>query len=59
MLTRSKDRFESYYTDHPQDARDILTNGAAPADATLDPVEIATWTMIANQLLNLDETLTK
>jgi hypothetical protein len=59
MLTRSKDHFQSYYQDHPQDAKEILTNGAAPADATLDPVEVATWAMVANQFLNLDETLTK
>ncbi len=52
-------RFADHYKEHPQDAKDLLTNGAAPADPALDPVEIATWAMIANQLFNLDETLTK
>jgi Protein of unknown function (DUF1553)/Protein of unknown function (DUF1549)/Concanavalin A-like lectin/glucanases superfamily/Planctomycete cytochrome C len=59
MLNKSRDRFQSYYQDHPQDAKDVLTNGSAPADATLDPVEVATWAMVANQFFNLDETLNK
>ena len=59
MLTRSKDQFANHYKAHPEDAKQILTNGAAPPDPSLDPVEVATWTMVANQLLNLDETLTK
>jgi hypothetical protein len=59
MLTLSKDRFEEHYKQHPDEAREILTNGAAPADATLDPIEVATWTMVASQLFNLDETLNK
>ncbi|MES2922481.1 MAG: DUF1553 domain-containing protein [Verrucomicrobiota bacterium] len=59
MFTKSKDRFAGYYKEHPEDAKKILTNGAAPADPALDPVEIATWTMVANQFLNLDENLNK
>jgi mono/diheme cytochrome c family protein len=58
-LTKSLETFATHYRAHPEDARAILTNGAAPADATLDPVEIATWTMVANQFLNLDEAVTK
>jgi Protein of unknown function (DUF1553)/Protein of unknown function (DUF1549)/Planctomycete cytochrome C/Concanavalin A-like lectin/glucanases superfamily len=59
LLIRSKERFESHYKSHTQDAKAILTNGEAPPDPSLDPVEVATWTMVANQLFNLDETLTK
>ena len=59
LLTRSMDRFSSYYKEHPEDAKNILTNGAAPPDPSLDPVEVATWTMVANQFFNLDETLNK
>ncbi|MES2437999.1 MAG: DUF1553 domain-containing protein [Verrucomicrobiota bacterium] len=58
-LTKSKDGFASHYQAHPDDAKEVLTNGEAPADAALDPIEIATWAMVANQFLNLDETLTK
>ena len=55
----SKDRFAGHYQAHPEDAKSVLTNGEAVADAALDPVEIATWAMVANQFFNLDETLTK
>jgi hypothetical protein len=58
-LTQSLDTFSKYYATAPQDAKDLLTTGAAPTDASLNPVELASWTMVANQLFNLDETLTK
>lgn len=56
-LTQSLDHFSDYYKHHPQDAKDLLTNGESLADATLDPVELAIWSVTANQLLNLDEFL--
>jgi len=58
-LTKSLARFSDYYKGHPQDAKDLLTNGESPADPSLDPVELATWSVTANQLLNLDEFLVK
>jgi len=36
-----------------------MAAGAAPADTTVAPAEGAALTMLANQLLNLDEVLTK
>ncbi len=58
-LTKSLDTYSNHYQEHPQDAKDLLTTGAAPVTPDLNPVEIATWTMMSNQFLNLDETLTK
>jgi len=58
-LTAKIEVYQSHYQAHPQDAAALLTTGAAPANAELEPAEIATWTMMANQFLNLDETLTK
>lgn len=37
----------------------LLAVGETPRDATLDPVEHAAWTLLAQVLLNLDETITK
>ena len=59
MLIRSKERFANHYKEHPEEAKEVLTNGAAPPDPSLDAVEVATWAMVANQFFNLDETLTK
>jgi mono/diheme cytochrome c family protein len=58
-LTKNLENFATHYRAHPQDAKDLLTTGEAPANPELDPVEVATWAMMANQFLNLDETLTK
>ena len=58
-LTKSLDRYTKHYQEHPQDAKDLLTTGAAAVSTDLDPVEIAIWTMVSNQFLNFEETLTK
>lgn len=58
-LGKGLTRFSEHYKNHPQDAAQVLTTGEAPPANDLDPVEVAIWTMMANQFLNLDETLTK
>lgn len=58
-LTKRLETFSNYYSKNGQDAKDLLTTGEAPANPTMDPIEVATWAMMANQFLNLDETLTK
>jgi mono/diheme cytochrome c family protein len=49
----------SYYTQHQEEARKLITYGEHKSDSKLDAAELAAWTMIANQLLNLDEVLNK
>lgn len=51
--------FRAHFAGHAEDATALLSTGDAPADATIPPAEIATWTMIANQFLNLDEYVNK
>jgi hypothetical protein len=58
-LNQNLAHYAAHYQDHPTDAADLITTGASPADPDLNPSEIATWTMVANLFLNLDETLTK
>ena len=48
-----------YYDSHPDDARQAVSVGESNAEAALDKTELAAWTMLANQLLNLDEALNK
>ena len=43
----------------PDEAKKLLTIGAAKADAKVDPVELASYTATANVLLNLDEVITR
>jgi hypothetical protein len=47
------------YEQNPQAATSLLGVGESSHDATLNPKELAAWTMIANVMLNLDETVTK
>ena len=43
----------------PEAAKKLIVVGESKPDETLDAVEVATWTMIANLILNLDEVLNK
>ncbi len=49
----------AYYGAHPEDAKLLVEVGESPTDGTLPPNELAAWTMLANELLNLDEVLNK
>ena len=49
----------AYYEAHQDDAQKLLQVGASAADPALSPAELAAWTMLCNQLMNLDEVLMK
>jgi hypothetical protein len=43
----------------PEDAKKLTSVGETKAPKNLDSLELATWTIIANQILNMDEALNK
>jgi hypothetical protein len=47
------------YTAKPEDAKALLAVGETKADDKLDAASLAAWTMLCNQMLNLDEVLNK
>lgn len=49
----------SYYQADPGAAAAFLAVGETRSDAALDPPTLAAWTLIANQLMNLDEAVNK
>jgi hypothetical protein len=49
----------AHYKAKPEDAKKLIAFGESKADPSLDPIELASWTMLANELLNLDEVLNK
>ena len=54
--------FQTHYQElasNPEAAKELIAVGESPPDETLDAVEVAAWTMIANLILNLDEVLNK
>ena len=59
VIEDSLAKLRAYYENNPEDAARLLNVGESPPDASLDPAMLAAWTMLANQLLNLDEVLNK
>jgi hypothetical protein len=51
--------YRNYYASHAEDARQAISVGESKADASLPAPEFAAMTMLASQMLNLDEVLHK
>ena len=49
----------AFYQQQPDQAQQLISLGESKADASLNPGELAAWTMLVNELMNLDEVLTK
>jgi hypothetical protein len=47
------------YSQHPDEAKELLAVGDSKSDPRLNPKELAAWTTVAGVILNLDETITK
>jgi hypothetical protein len=47
------------YKNAPDDAKDLLKVGESKADESIEPPTLAAYTMVANELMNLDEALNK
>jgi hypothetical protein len=58
IVRESLGRLSAWYAEHPDDAARLVAVGESAPRST-DPVALAGWTMLANQLMNLDEVLTK
>jgi hypothetical protein len=52
-------KIQARFKDKPAEAKQLISVGQSKAPAELEPTELASWSIIANQLLNLDETLNK
>ena len=59
VLSESLQRLMNYYQSHPADADALLAVGVTPVDDQLPATDLAAWTMLASEMINLDETLCK
>jgi hypothetical protein len=59
ILRQSLEEIQSHYNANANAAKELLAVGDIAVAVELNPSEIAAWTMIANELFNLDETLNK
>lgn len=49
----------AHYRSAPEEAQALIKVGESKSDASLEPVQLAAYTMMANQFMNLDEVLNK
>ncbi len=59
ILKQTLDTNQKHYKANPEEAKKLIAVGQSIADPALDPAELAAWSIIASQVLNLDETLCK
>ena len=49
----------SFYEQQPEEAKQLISTGESKPSGSLPAPQLAALTMVANQLMNLDETLNK
>lgn len=59
VVARSLTDLQAFYNTHSHEAAELIAVGESKADPKLPAQRLAAWTMLANQLLNLDEVLNK
>ncbi len=59
MLTELYEHQLARYQENPDDAKALLSVGAAPTPENLDPAEVAAWTQVARAILGAYETTSR
>jgi hypothetical protein len=59
VLQQSLNQMEKHYATDPTAAHELVAVGEKPRDAAIPPPELAAWTMVVSEVLNLDEALNK
>ena len=59
IIRKMEEEFFDKYKNDPADAKALLAVGESKADQKIAPAELAAWTLVASEILNMDETLTK
>ena len=59
VLEGSLAQMEKHYAANSAAAKDLISVGEKKSDASIPAPELAAWTMVASEMLNLDETVTK
>ena len=59
VVRKTQEELLAWYRERPEDARKLIAVGDKKADSAMDPSALAAWTMLVNQVLNLDEVVCK
>lgn len=58
-LEQSVQNLIRYYQANPKEAGKVVAVGESPQNATHEPGELAAWTLLVSEMMNLDETINK
>ncbi|MFK7789638.1 MAG: DUF1549 and DUF1553 domain-containing protein, partial [Phycisphaeraceae bacterium] len=59
VLEEALTYYRQRYAQSPQDAKQLLAQGEHPLPEAYDPAELASWMMLGNTILSLDETIVR
>jgi len=59
IVSESLQSLTRHYSEHPEAAAELIAVGESEPPAELPATQLAAYTMLANQLMNLDEVLNK
>src|SRR5581483_45397 len=59
VLKNSFFEMQKHYASNPKDAHSLVNVGESKPDPSIPDTELAAWTMVASEMLNLDQTITK
>ncbi|HEY3914804.1 MAG TPA: DUF1553 domain-containing protein [Verrucomicrobiae bacterium] len=59
VMLKMEEDFLTKYEKEPTNAAALIGVGESKVDTTVEPAKLAAWTLVASEVLNLDETLTK
>jgi hypothetical protein len=59
IVKASLAELSAHYAANADDAKKLIAVGESKADPAVDPAQLAAWTMLVNELMNLDEVLNK
>jgi Protein of unknown function (DUF1553)/Protein of unknown function (DUF1549)/Planctomycete cytochrome C/Concanavalin A-like lectin/glucanases superfamily len=59
VLENSLAQMQKHYAADPKAAQELVGVGEKKRDGSIPATELAAWTMVASEMLNLDETVTK
>lgn len=59
VLEKSFSEMKAHFAGNPKDAHSLVNVGETRRNSSIPEPELAAWTMVANEMLNLDETINK
>ncbi len=59
IIRESLAELAAFYKGHSAEAKELITVGESRPDPRLDAATLAAWTMVTNEIMNLDEVLCK